>query len=97
LADEARDLPGFVLVADGRPIPLTPAAATPANLGLAQHPLPAPASTARVLVSATTVEVIEHLAYASELSVVVRRDGLSARYQLWDDGRSSISAFLAEF
>jgi hypothetical protein len=43
------------------------------------------------------VEVIEHLAYAGELSVVVRLDGLSARYQLWDDGRSSISAFLAEF
>jgi hypothetical protein len=95
--DETGPLPRIVLTADGRVIPLTPAPGAPADLGLSQYPLPAPADNVQVLVSVTTPEIIRFVADSGDVRVVFERTGLSASYELWDDGRSAMSAFLDEF
>lgn len=84
----------FQLVADGRQIPLAPASATPRALGLGEQPVEPPALNARVVVAATTREVLQFLMKAKDLAVVGTRNGLTERYDLWSDQRAGIEAFL---
>lgn len=84
----------FEIVADSRPIPLTPTDASLRSLGFGEPPLPPPARTAWSLVSATSREVLQFLLSAQELSVVATRDGVGERYDLWDDRRDAIEEFL---
>ena len=84
----------FEIVADGRQIPLTPTGAPLRSLGFGEAPFAPPAHAALPLVSGTSREVLQFLLRAQELSVVATRDGLSERYDLWDDQRGAIEEFL---
>jgi hypothetical protein len=82
----------FELVADGRRIPLTPLDATPRELGLAEPPVRAPSSQARLIISLTNRETLEFLARSSDIRAVALHDGLSAAYELWSGDPSSLLA-----
>lgn len=73
----------FELIADGRRIPLVPMSGDPRSLGLGEAPLPPPADSAQVLVSATTREVQEFLLRADEVVAVAVRDGAAEPFALW--------------
>lgn len=73
----------FELIADGRRIPLVPLSDEPRSLGLGEAPLPPPAASARVLVSATSREVQEFLLRAHEVVAVAVRDGAAEPFALW--------------
>ncbi len=73
----------FELIADGRRIPLVPLSGEPRSLGLGEAPLPPPAASAQVLVSATTREVQRFVRDAAEIVAVAFRDGAAEPFPLW--------------
>jgi len=75
--------PHFELIADGRRIPLTPVPGMPADVGVARPPLPAPARSAQVILSATDSALQEFVTSADEVFAVAVRDGVGERYTLW--------------
>lgn len=86
------DAAQFEIVADGRRIPLAPVNASPREIGLAEPPLRAPSSSARLLVSRTDRETLALVASATELSAAELRDGLSENYVLWSGNPAALVA-----
>jgi len=85
----------FVLVADGRSIALASGASKPRELGFGSPPMEPPVRTATPLIVATTREVLQFVARSRELQALRTRDGLTERFELWQDGRAEIEEFLA--
>lgn len=86
----------FELVADGRPVPISSPADDPRHLGIARPPLQPPSANAVLLLTATTNDVLELVRGAGEIHVVTDEEGNAGHYDLWDDGRLALSAFLQE-
>ena len=83
LGDEPSQPPRFVLVADGRRIPLVPHEGPLVELGLGAPPLPPPARSATLVVAPASEEEQEFVRAATEVRAVLLRDGASERYGLW--------------
>lgn len=73
----------FELLADGRRIPLAPVPGKPRDLGIGASPLPAPARSARVLLSATTREAQDFVATAEEIVAIAVLDEAAEPFSLW--------------
>ena len=82
----------FEIVADGRRIPLTPLEVAPGELGLAEPPVRAPSSQARLIIALTNRDTLEYLARASDVRAVARHGGLSAAYELWSGNPGALLA-----
>jgi hypothetical protein len=93
----AEDLPAadaarWLLVADGRPIALQPAAEPPEQVGIARAPLAPPARNARLILFGADRDELSYVAAAGELSLQ-RADG-SDTFFLWRDARTQLRALL---
>jgi hypothetical protein len=84
----------FDIVADGRRISISVPSASHAGPGLDQVPAHPPADDATLLVTPLTSETLEIMRDARELQAIADADGSAARYELWDDRRGSLAAFL---
>lgn len=82
------------LLADGRPIPLLPVAATPRELGLAERPVRPPSDSAQLIIVPTDRETLEYLSRATVVRALAWHDGVSDRYDLWAGSSHSILALL---
>lgn len=88
----ADGIANFEIVADGRRIPLVPVSATARELGLAEPPLRAPSSSARLLIVRTDRETLALVANAGELGATETIDGLSEPYVLWSGNPAELLA-----
>ncbi|MGB5102916.1 MAG: hypothetical protein WBO04_06285 [Steroidobacteraceae bacterium] len=82
-ADDAAGRARFELLADGRRIPLAPVPGKPRDLGIGTPPLPAPARSVQVLLSATTREAQAFVATADEIIAVAVLDEAAEPFPLW--------------
>jgi hypothetical protein len=88
----SQDAPGWLLLADGRPITLQTTGETPQQLGIAHPPLAAPARDAKLIMFLADREPLSYVAAATGLSLQ-RPDG-SDVFSLWRDARGELRAFL---
>jgi hypothetical protein len=84
----------FQLMADGRQISLAPAATRPHDLGFGELPINAPAHAYATIVVPTTRETLQYLNRAQALFALRTRDGLSERFDVWEDGREALGELL---
>jgi len=84
----------YTLDADGRQIKLALRDAALSELGLSEAPVKQPSSDARMVIAVTSRADLRLVAQARELSAFGNRDGALERYELWEDGRAGIAAFL---
>lgn len=84
----------LVLLADGRPIPLTADGRSSREVGIGRAPTPVPARSATAVLFATDPETLAFVSQASELSVLLVREGASESLTLWRDARQPLVAFL---
>jgi hypothetical protein len=84
----------YVLDADGHRTQLTLADTTLSELGLSEAPVKPPSNDARMVIAVTNRADLRLVAEAKELSAFGRRNGTLERYDLWEDGRASIEAYL---
>lgn len=85
----------LVLVADGRPIPLSSDAKTLRDHGIGESPTQAPARTAVPALFAADLESIGYVGRASELHIELIHAGSNDPFVLWKDGRAALRAFSA--
>lgn len=84
----------FVLLADGRPVPLKAVPGEPRDLGVGMAPLRRPARFAQARVYATSREALDYVAHARELSVTPAGSEPGTAFMLWRDTRSALRDFL---
>ena len=83
----------LVLLADGRPIRLQAAAGSLRELGIGESPLSRPGREAVPLLFQADPGSMRFTGHASDLSLVLIRNGLNQDYSLWRDGRGAIRHF----
>jgi hypothetical protein len=83
----------WLLLADGRPIALRPAAQTPAQVGIGKTPLARPVRKARTVLFEANAEELEFIGRATDLSLERADDG--SGFVLWRDARDALQALLA--
>jgi len=84
----------YVLDADGHQTQLTLRDTTLSELGLSESPVKPPSGDARMVIAVTNRADLRLVAEAKELSAFGKRNGALERYDLWEDGRASIEAYL---
>jgi hypothetical protein len=84
----------YVLEADGRQIKIALRDTSLSELGVSEAPVKPPSSDARMVVAVTSRADLRLVAQARELIAFGIRGGALERYELWEDGRAAIAAFL---
>jgi len=75
--------PRVELIADGRRIPLAFHQGPLTELGIGEAPVPAPSRSATLLVAPASHEQQQFVADATDVRVVLLREGGSERFELW--------------
>jgi hypothetical protein len=82
----------YRLVADGRAIPLTPTSKSLREIGVVERPIEHQAKTTSVLLVPMERDVIEYVAQARTLRILLDDAGTSFRYDLWSGDPGSLMA-----
>ena len=80
------------LVADGRAIPLTPTSKSLREIGVVERPIEHQADATAVLLVPMERHVIEYVAQAASLRVVLDDAGTTFRYDFWSGNPESLMA-----
>jgi hypothetical protein len=86
---------GLVVVADDRRIALTLAGHSAHDVGIGTPVHPPPVRSTEPDVYRTDLETLRFIAAARHLAVLKRGDDPSSAYEIWDDQRAALGAFVA--
>jgi hypothetical protein len=86
---------GLVVAADDRRIALTLAGHSAHDVGIGTPVHPPPVRSAEPDIYRTDLETLRFIAAARHLAVLRRGDDPSSAYEIWDDQRAALDAFVA--
>jgi hypothetical protein len=86
---------GLVVAADDRRIALTLAGHSAHDVGIGTPVHPPPVGSTEPDVYRTDLETLRFIAAARNLAVLRRADDPSSAYEIWDDQRAALGAFVA--
>jgi hypothetical protein len=86
---------GLVVAADDRRIALTLTGHSAHDVGIGTPVHPPPVSSAEPDVYRTDLDTLRFIAAARHLAVLRRADDPSSAYEIWDDQRAALGAFVA--
>jgi hypothetical protein len=84
----------ILLVADDREVELKRSSVDPHDVGLDRPPIERPARAALTILVETDAETLRFIGAVTSLRAVVQTSGSQEPFELWSDGRSSLTAFV---